>query len=146
MMKRGLKALSVGAVVGVLTLGLAAPASAAQYAASCTTGSYRLDAIGDDNAGFWRLTYRLTNGGNKSNVNITIFEGNTLKWRYNSPDNRQPDTDYVIWPRLGSNGTWHDPNGTVVHAYGTSVGFVAIFDKSWGDPSCNAHTETSDGS
>jgi hypothetical protein len=103
----------------------------------------RLGAIGYDLAGYWELlTYHLTNGGDKSNVNIAIFEGNTLKWRYNSPDNREPGISYHLEPRLGSNGTWHDPNGTrVVRSYGTRVQFVAIFDKSWGDPSCTAITE-----
>jgi hypothetical protein len=48
---------------------------------------------------------------------------------------------YQITPRLGGNGTWHDPNGNiVVWSSGTRIKFTGIFDKSWSDPSCDAYT------
>jgi hypothetical protein len=135
------KVAAVTLAAGLLLALTAAPASADLVGGSCNAGgSYTLSVLGSYVDGLWRTqSYYLGGGGDRSNVNIRIYQGSTLRWAYNSPDNRHAGVWYDIIPQLGSNPPWHDPNGgyPVFTSGSARVTYTAIFDRAWwSDPSC----------
>jgi hypothetical protein len=72
--------------------------------------------------------------GSKSNVNIRVLDGSTVRMDMDSPDNRHEGVWYTVTPELGSVHTQTAGNNDTVE-------FEAIFDRSYrSDPRCTVYT------
>jgi hypothetical protein len=128
--------LTAALLAGVLLLVLATPARAGWTPrVGCQMGPHKVEAEGLytnlSNPYGVRLYqwfgYRLTGGGDKSNVSLRVYEGSSERWEYNSPDDREP-------------GIWYGVYDTVATSYLGSPNdkfwVKGTFDV-WGpDPSC----------
>jgi hypothetical protein len=142
------KTLAAAAVVG-LSLLVAAPAQAAEVTTSCpagvsefkpwhltASGTYTVSGANDT----WTKAEYMLSGpflGSKNNVNIRLrhaengeISQNHTRWSYNSPDDRDADTPYVV-----------AINKTVPASENEYLKFHGIFDITGPDPSCVAYTE-----
>jgi hypothetical protein len=82
----------------------------------------------------YRIDGLVTDPGNKSNVNIRVLDGTTVRMDMDSPDNRVPGVWYTVTPELGS-------VFTQTAGANDSVEFEAIFDQPRrGDPRCFVYT------
>lgn len=118
-------------VAGLLVLITGAPAGAVNRVVACNAGDgYRLVGQADFSFTYF-LRYELTGGHDKSNVNIQIRRANgTVKWSFESPDNRRAGIEYQIAPPSNIRVEFRD-----------RVSFTGIFDRPiWSDPRCTATT------
>jgi len=82
----------------------------------------------------YRIDGLVTDPGNKSNVNIRVLDGTTVRMDMDSPDNRVACVWYTVTPELGS--VFSQTAGA-----NDSVEFEAIFDQPRrGDPRCFVYT------
>jgi hypothetical protein len=135
-------ALTAALLAGLLLAGMAVPANAEQSPrASCVMGPHKVEAEGiytnlsnPQGVRLWQFFwYRLTGGGNKSNVTLRVMEGNSERWEYNSPDNRRPGIWYGVSDVVATS-YWGTPNDRI-YVRGT-------FDVSnWPDPSCGTTSQ-----
>jgi hypothetical protein len=128
-----LKILIVAALAAA-TLALAAPAHAASVGTACSDDGHDLVArayytpVGAYHD-WYQFTYRLTGAGTggESNVNIRLFDGSTLRFANNSPDDLDQNIRYYVLV---------SPRVRILASHDETVTYEAIFDEFGTDDRC----------
>lgn len=153
-MTRGLR-LTVVLVAGTLLAGWATPAHSDQIEVRCSTRAsnffgeitgiaYYGPLINDPHVRVWTLFRYKVDGivvGNKSNVNIRLYEAGVLKMEIKSPDDRQRGVWYEVRPDFVVLTLVGGPEGEHDHRKDDVVAFEGIFDRGRRpDPRCTAYS------